>query len=133
MWLRCLREQEERSMTHFAEPDPVICLIEAFWSAEDERIRANRKQKGAFFSSLLQEEYSEALRKKEAVFQVLSSATPLSRRGAIEMLSVALSEVHTHRLPTQEHYSPSVCHPYAIEVLHRVRDFLESSSGGQET
>ncbi len=116
-------------MTHSTETDPVICLIEAFWSAEDERMRANRKQKESFFSTPLQEEYSEALRRKEAVFQVLSSATPLSRRGAIEMLSVALSEVHSHRLPTHEHHSPSVCHPYAIEVLHRVRDFLESSGG----
>jgi hypothetical protein len=118
-------------MTHSAETDPVISLIEAYWSAEDERMRANRKQRAAFFSTPMQAEYSEALRKKEAVFQMLSSATPLSRRGAIEMLSVALSEVHIHRLPTPEHYSPSICHPYAIEVLHRVRDFLESSGGSE--
>jgi len=111
--------------------DPVISLVETFWLAEDQRMKASRKQKDAFFSSGSQQEYLDALRKKQTVFQQLSAATPLSRRGAIEMLSVALSEVHTHSLPTPEHYSPSICHPYAIEVLHRVRDFLEGC-GGQE-
>jgi hypothetical protein len=111
------------------EFDPVLSLIETFWSAEDERIRVNRKQRAELFSPPLHEEYCDAVRKKDAVFQMLSAATPLSRRGAIEMLSIALSEVHTHSLPTPEHYTPSVCHPYAIEVLHRVRDFLESYSG----
>jgi len=114
-------------MTDAFDSDPVMSLIETFWLAEDERMRVNRKQKETCFSTELQEEYSEAVQKKEAVFQMLSSAMPLSRRGAIEMLSVALSEVHTHSLPTPEHYAPSVCHPYTIEVLHRVRDFLESS------
>jgi hypothetical protein len=113
------------------ESDPVLLLIETFWSAEDERIRVNRKQKAAQFSPLLHEEYCDAVRRKDTVFQMLSAATPLSRRGAIEMLSIALSEVHTHSLPTPEHYAPSVCHPYTIEVLHRVRDFLESYGGGE--
>jgi hypothetical protein len=121
------------------DPDPVISLIETFWLAEDERIKVNRKQKDPCFSKTLQDEYSKtlqddyskALQKKENIFQLLSAATPLSRRGAIEMLSVALSEVHTHTLPTPGHYSPSVCHPYTIEVLHRVRDFLEGCGGGE--
>jgi hypothetical protein len=113
-------------MSDAFESDPVMSLIETFWLAEDERLRANRKQKDTLFSAQLRDEYSEAVQKKEAVFQLLSSAMPLSRRGAIEMLGVALSEVHSHSLPTPEHSAPSVCHPYTIEVLHRVRDFLES-------
>jgi hypothetical protein len=126
-------------MLNSQDPDPVISLIETFWLAEDERIKVDRKQKDACFSKIpedeysktLQDEYSKALKKKENVFQLLSEATPLSTRGAIEMLSVALSEVHTHSLPTPERYSPSVCHPYTIEVLHRVRDFLEGCGGGE--
>jgi hypothetical protein len=44
------------------------------------------------------------------------------------MLNVALSEVHVRRLPGTEHDALSTCHPYTIEVLHRVRDFLQGSS-----
>jgi hypothetical protein len=111
--------------------DPVISLIETFWLAEDERLKVDRKQKEACFSAALQDEYLQALQKKENIFQRLSAATPLSKRGAIEMLSVALSQVHTHALPTPGHYSPSICHPCTIEVLHRVRDFLESCDSGE--
>jgi hypothetical protein len=118
-------------MLNSEDGDPVISLVETFWLAEDQRMKASRKQKDASFSPGAQQEYFDALRKKQTVFQRLSASTPLSRRGAIEMLSVALSEVHTHSLPTPEHYAPSICHPYAIEVLHRVRDFLESG-GGQD-
>ncbi len=56
-------------MTEFAETDPVISLIEAFWSAETLRAKADRKYgRPAGAAGPLRPEHCEALRQKETVF-----------------------------------------------------------------
>ena len=105
--------------------DPALEAVGAYWRARDEWERMKRAEKAAWLAKQKGDApaYCRSVIGVENALAVLGSTVPTTPRGAIEILTVALSELKP--FSSDGYVGTRLNGVDKLEIIRRVRDALE--------